>query len=163
MFLFLVLPFVRFVSILFFSFVSVFFPLVFSMFFSVLSPLFSFGWFLCFSFCLRPLLLLRVCLLPFHFCLFRGGWCNWRRSWCSCVGWPMLLFLFLCVHFMSIPCSCFCSSFSFLSLSLCFLPTFPCGLCLAFIKPENAMRSCLGNGMHRGAAGRRPFFFFSAW
>jgi len=73
LFLFLVLPFVRFVSILFFSFVSVFFPLVFSMFFSVLSPLFSFGWFLCFSFCLRPLLLLRVCLLPFRFCLFRGG------------------------------------------------------------------------------------------
>ena len=43
--------------------VSVFCPLVFSRFFSVLSPLFSFGWFLCFfSFCLRPLLFLRVCL-----------------------------------------------------------------------------------------------------
>ena len=50
LFSFLVLPFVRFVSILFFSFVSVFSPLVFSMFFSVLSPLFLFGWFLYFFF-----------------------------------------------------------------------------------------------------------------
>ena len=52
------------------------------------------------------------------------GWCNWRRSWCSCVGWPMLLSLFLCVHFVSIPCSCFCSSSGFLSSSLCLLPPF---------------------------------------
>jgi hypothetical protein len=42
-----------------------------------------------------------------------------------------------------------------------FSPVFPpvsplChGLSLAFIKPENAMRSCLCHGRHRGAACRR--------
>jgi hypothetical protein len=50
--------------------------------------------------------------------------------------------------------------FLFLS-SLGFSPVFPpvsplChGLSLAFIKPENAMRSCLCHGRHRGAACRR--------
>jgi hypothetical protein len=74
-------------------------------------------------------------------------------SFCFCVSTsclsPVLVFV---RHLVFSPCPCVPPP-----------PPFPCGLCLAFIKPENAMRSCLGNGMHRGAAGRRPFFFFSAW
>jgi len=53
------------------------------------------------------------------------------------------------------------SRFFLFQSSLGFSPVFPpvsplChGLSLAFIKPENAMRSCLCHGRHRGAACRR--------
>jgi len=77
-------------------------------------------------------------------------------------------FRLLCVSFapcvLYVPCSCFCSSSGFplfipgvLFVFFPFVSFFSwpppaCrGLSLAFIKPENAMRKCLGNGMHCGA------------
>jgi len=79
---------------------------------------------------------------------------------CFCFSWVPLLF---CSSLCIVLCLCVISSLRFLvslplvSFSLhrffVFSTSLVSGLSLAFIRPENAMRSCLGNGTHRGGEG----------
>ena len=73
----------------------------------------------------------------------------------ACMFFGFLAFLFV---FVRLVFSLFPSGFSarhLFSLHHFFVFSAPlvCGLSLAFIRPENAMRSWLGNDMHRGGEG----------
>ena len=73
----------------------------------------------------------------------------------ACMFFGFLAFLFV---FVRLVFSLFPSGFSarhLFSLRHFFVFSAPlvCGLSLAFIRPENAMRSWLGNDMHRGGEG----------
>jgi len=122
--------------------------------------------------CARPPCVFHVLCPPFphgfslvicfslFFLVFSLPLCYLFVFLCFCFSWVPLLF---CSSLCIVLCLCVISSLRFLvslplvSFSLhrffVFSTSLVSGLSLAFIRSENAMRSCLGNGTHRGGEG----------
>ena len=105
----------------------------------------------CFSFAYSPIFLPWVFFFPLFSCVCSSSVSpsvcivHSLCSVCPLCACPLFLFLFiLCLSPGSF-------LFSFLLFSFfTWPPPACCDLSLAFIRKENAMCSCLGNGMHRG-------------
>lgn len=147
-----------FLSFSFFFILSFLFAFFFLWSFSFLSVLsLSTGFGPLFFFFVFHFVCLHVFSLVFLlWSVVQGGWYNWRWSWCSWLAgqcFPFFFFVFpsfilwysfLGSYFFSVflfPCVCL-FSLSPLVPPIVFPPK-PCGLSLAFIKSENAMRSYL--------------------